>query len=165
MTLRRRGELLPLERRTADVDTDDENIFDHYVSPCEFRVSNDPLYLSEEDACDTKLVGCVHDHEFLPDTRKQTKELRLQYEYDLYYKFDSKNYNFWETLNFLEGAMLEHLSSSSVLDKEQCGKTDEEELRRDTRRYLQEVFSEDVKKAIVAISSDPEDEQNREYGT
>lgn len=159
------------ERRVVEGEgQDSSNVFGHYVSPCEFRVSNDPLEVSDQDVCETKIVGCVRDHEFLPGTIGQTKEIKLKYEYDLYYKFDNTNDNFWGMMDFLEGAMLEHVASPAVLDKEQCGSSDGDTRRRrldaatHSRRYLQ-VFSEDVKKSIVAISSEAEDVQSRNYST
>lgn len=164
MSLRRRGQLLPLERRTnenEDDESDSQNVFAHYVSPCDFQVSNDPLG-SNQGQCDTNLIGCVRDHDFLPGTREQTKEIKLEYEYDLYYQFDSKNYNFMDMLDFIEGAMLDHVASPAVLDKQQCGASGSGRRLGDDRRYL--LFSDDIKKAIVAISSEPLDKQNRNYG-
>jgi hypothetical protein len=158
--LRRRGQLSPLNDRDLSEETEYQpsgrgNVFEHYISPCEFRVSNDPL-ISESDVCDATRYGCVRDHEFMPDTKEQVKELNVEFDYDMYYRNDSRDFDFYEMLEFLEGVMLEHLAS--LVELEQCqGDTLEGSTRRKTRRFLQESFSEDQIKSIVSLSSEPGD--------
>ena len=163
------------------------DIFDHYVSPCQFRVSNDPLLVSEpEDVCDATIYGCVRDHTFLLNSNDNVKELALRYDYDMYYDpYDSQMRNVQDMIEFLEGTMLEHLAS--LLDLKQCpplsslrsssstssntarNNDGPSQRRRATtsdiaRRVLQE-FSDEQSSVVIAINSQPGDLKSAEYGT
>lgn len=181
-SLRRRGLLRPIVPGTNDLDkhgrslaaednssgssSGSGNIFDHYVSPCEYRVSNDPLLVSDEELCDATLYGCVRDHTFLIQANDEIKEVDIQYDYDMYYKFDSEVHDFQEMVEFLEGTMLEHMAS--LLDLKQCppsylssARGPHRKAREITRRL--EGFTEKQMSSVVAINSEPRDLRS-DYG-
>jgi hypothetical protein len=144
------------------------NVFGHYVSPCEFRVSNDPMLVSDEDVCDTTIYGCVRDHTFLIHAMDDVKQIPVSYDYDVYYKFDSpSSYTFMDMVDFLEGTILEHLAS--LLGLKQCPPApisngrNRDGAGNDRQRRL-EAFTEEQKAAFIAINSDPADNEATEYG-
>lgn len=151
--------------------TGSSSMFDHYVSPCEYRVSNDPLIVTESDVCDATIYGCVRDHSFLIQSNDNVKEISLTYDYDMYYQFNSQMHNFRDMQEFLEGSMLEHLAS--VLDLKQCPTTTatsrlgesgppQRRILSATSRKLQ-GFSEEQKAYFIAINSEPGDFKSIEH--
>jgi hypothetical protein len=138
------------------------NTFDHYVSPCEFRVSNDPMVVASQDVCDTTIYGCVRDHTFLIHARDGVIQLPVTFDYDVYYKFDSSDHSVKDMVDFLEGTMLEHLAN--LLDLKQCpsSPTSNGRNRDDTgsnRRRRLVAFTEEQKAAFIAVNSDPADNE------
>jgi len=163
------------------------NIFGHYVSPCEYRVSNDPLFVSEETQCDATIYGCVRDHTFLLQSTEEVKELPLNYDYDMYYQFNQEMESFPDMVEFLEGAMLEHLAT--LLDLKRCppdmynaarlsglhtrrqlleeweeGEEQTLEVGGSNHQRILQGFTEDLKAVVIAINSQPEDVESTEYG-
>ena len=183
-SLRRRTQLAPLDDLPGNSTNDETTFFDdqedpsfelpadggfdHYVSPCEFRVSNDPLVVSDQDTCDATIYGCVRDHKFLISADDKVLEMDLTYEYDLYYEFVSTMHNYRSMLEFLEGAMLEHLAS--LLEIKQCPPgsstsrgSGQRGLSIPRGRSLME-FTEEQKALFVAINSDPVDAKSETLG-
>ena len=175
-SFRRRGQLAPLDPTEEEPNEfegnvssylSESNIFDHYVSPCEFRVSNDPMLVSANNVCDTTIYGCVRDHSFLIHARDGVIELPVSYDYDLFYKLDSSDYMFDDIVEFLEGSMLEHLAS--LVDLKQCPPTPTSTGRNragngnNGLRRL-ETFTEQQKTAFIAVKSGPADIQAIAYG-
>jgi hypothetical protein len=143
------------------------DVFDHYVSPCEFRVSNDPMLDSDQDVCDTTIYGCVRDHTFLIHAMDDVIQFPVSYDYDVYYKFDSPDYTFMDMVDFLEGSILEHLAS--LLGLKQCPPAPISNGRNrdgtgNNRNRRLEAFTEEQKAAFIAINSDPADNEATEYG-
>ena len=157
---------------------------DHYVSPCQFRVSNDPILVSgPEEVCDATIYGCVRDHSFLLTANDDVKELALRYDYDMYYdQYDSQMSNVQDMIEFLEGSMLEHLAS--LLNLKQCpplsslrlsGHSDARnkdgplQRRRatsiNTSRKALQGFSDEQSAVVIAINSEPGDLKSTEHGT
>lgn len=186
--LRRRDQLVPLEAPDEDSASDyssvnkqgeiflegslevpSEPAFDHYVTPCEYRVSNDPLVVTEQDVCDATIYGCARDHKFLISEDENVVEMDLQYDYDVYYRFDSSMHNHNSMVDFLEGTMLEHLAS--LLDIKQCPPggnssatsrgSGKRELSIQRGRKLME-FTEEQTAVFIAINSDPVDDRSQE---
>jgi len=166
------------------------NLFDHYISPCDYRVSNDPLVVAAEegDVCDATIYGCVRDHKFLLQGNDKVKEIDIRYEYDLYYKLEGEMSNEEDMLEFLEGSMLEHFAS--ILDLKQCPPASYSRNngsganRKPSERRLSDAaqktssntasatgsrrlqgFEDEQKNLIIAINSQPTDVKSAEFGT
>ncbi|CAB9508553.1 expressed unknown protein [Seminavis robusta] len=166
-SLRRRGQLIPLEPPVPGQEEahyeftggfgDDPNIFDHYASPCEFRVSNDPLVVFDQDVCDATIYGCTGDHSFLVQANEDVRPLELKYEYDLYFGYDSTSHEFQDMVDFIEGTMLEHMAT--LLGLKDCnGASAIVRRRHNNNRRKLESFTDELKAAFVAINSEPGDQ-------
>jgi hypothetical protein len=142
----------PLPPRQLEPQDDTEDGFSVYESPCLFQVSNDeytPADIDKIEICDILFYGgCITD----PGEFNATGSLQLNmiFDYELHYAIGA---NLTRAVAFLEAAIVEHIASATGLAN--CGTRN---------RLLQGVFSDADLARFEAVSAEPADELDTEWG-
>lgn len=159
-------------------DTDDDLHFDLYKSPCLIRASNDEFTFAQHEAfsesCgDTFFGGCFNNETELIAAMAQSEiagggedggvvAWTIMFDYEVYYP--SNVVDPIPAIQHLETIVLEHLSKVTTLN--QCNGTDDTTARLlQTTSEFSHDFSEDDLKRMIAISGDPIDTLDPDYGT
>ena len=178
----------PLLRQLQTDEDEDDTQFSVYKSPCTIEVSNDLFTAAEYDEmeiCEQTFYGkdcnIVEDETTTPFEVMSNRgddssihQLNVTFDYELHYDPDA---NIKRALASLEATMVQHLAFATRLDdcsdKEGRGK---ERLRRlQRRRNLQQgnkeegsgssaIFTDTELSRIQAISSEPIDIQDKDWG-
>jgi hypothetical protein len=156
--LRRRGLLapiLPYRELESENQTDPFTVL--YISPCQTRISNDPLHATDDFQesssvpCNVSSFECFAERGVTNETTVST--LVVSYQYELWTNVGA---NFNQTVKGLESFMLRHLASITGLDT--CSSS----LSSITREV--QSFSAEQMYVFAGMESAPADSIDDKYG-
>ena len=168
------------DRRQLDneVSEEEDTPFSVYKSPCTIEVSNDLFTAAEydemeicghtfygkdcDDIVDGDSNGQLSSSPFeLMIIRDDIRPLNITFDYELHYDPDA---NITQTLASLEATIVEHLAFATGL--EECDVDIDGKRSRHRKRKLEGItFTETELATIQAVSSEPIDVQDSEWGT
>jgi hypothetical protein len=151
---------MPVNANQLSEDEDEELPFYVYESPCLFKASNEeftPQEIDNFEPCTTDFYGgCVEEASVLDND----DSIDVQFDYELYYSVGS---SITQTLAFLEGTMLEHISAITGLKECDDRRLDVPILAH--RRLPQyHDFSEEELLLFSGVTSEPVDQVDTSVG-